>query len=216
MPSIASASGLTFAGPCAATMPCSARTPAQCVNELGALAHQEIACPKDHCARLLRLGLCRDETRRCLSDGLGIGRVILLALCKGLNIERRRRPDCRPEVPDCAAPTHGPSHKPPSPRCKANERLGTETAANETASLRNTTFPSLDADTIEVLADKGDFNATLPHWNHDNLLPLRRTTPGSKEGLPALPPDNVLFPTTAGWALLNFQQSGPRSSLFFR
>jgi hypothetical protein len=36
--------------------------------------------------------------------------------------------------------------------------------------------------------------------------------PGSKEGLPALPPDNVLFPTTAGWALLNFQQSGPRSS----
>jgi hypothetical protein len=80
--------------------------------------------------------------------------------------------------------------------------------------LRNTTFPSLDADTIEVLADKGYFNATLPHWNHDNLLPLRRTTPGSKEGLPALPPDNVRFPTTGGWALLNFQQSGPRSSLF--
>jgi hypothetical protein len=59
-------------------------------------------------------------------------------------------------------------------------------------------------DTIEALADKGYFNATLLHWNHDTLLPLRRATPGSKEGLPALPPDNVRFPTTASWAFVEF------------
>ena len=35
-------------------------TPAQCVNELGRLAYQQITHPKDHCAGLL-LGLCRNE-----------------------------------------------------------------------------------------------------------------------------------------------------------
>ena len=36
---------------------------------------------------------------------------------------------------------------------------------------------ALNANTIEVLADKSYFAATLPHGNHDNLLTLRRTTP---------------------------------------
>jgi hypothetical protein len=79
--------------------------------------------------------------------------------------------------------------------------------------LLPSTFPDPDLiDHLSVLCP--------PHIRRTGQLRLDfdqaiAVAPGSKEGLPALPPDNVRFPTTAGWALLNFQQSGPRSSLFF-
>ena len=43
---------------------------------------------------------------------------------------------------------------------------------DQLSSMAGQARDALDADTIEVLADKGYFNVTLPHGNHDNLLPF--------------------------------------------
>jgi len=51
MPSIASVSGLMFAGPCAVTMPRLARRPRNALMSC-VVAYQQTARPKDHCARL--------------------------------------------------------------------------------------------------------------------------------------------------------------------
>ena len=66
---------------------------AQRVDRLCALAHQKIACPEQHAPRLLLLRLHCHETHgrpRCrLADRLGVGRVVLLPLDVGFDINRR-------------------------------------------------------------------------------------------------------------------------------
>lgn len=67
--------------------------PAQRVDRLSALAHQEVAGAKDHGLRLLVFALDGDEAqrrpRRCLGDGLGIRCVVLLPLHMRLHVGRR-------------------------------------------------------------------------------------------------------------------------------
>ena len=66
---------------------------AQCVQTLCALTNKEVSGPKDDGARLLRFVFDRDEPHvwplRRLTDGLGVGGVILLPLHERLLIGRR-------------------------------------------------------------------------------------------------------------------------------
>lgn len=64
-----------------------------CVDELGALANQDVASPEDHCGGLLGLALHGYEPHglalRGLTDRLGIGRIVLLPLDERLHVSRR-------------------------------------------------------------------------------------------------------------------------------
>ena len=81
---------------------------AQRVDQLRALADQKIAGPEQHGARLLFLGLDRDEAHgrsaRRLGDRLRVGRVVLLALDEGFDVDGRDQPNLMAEVADGAPP----------------------------------------------------------------------------------------------------------------
>ena len=81
---------------------------AQRVDQLGTLAHQKIAGPKDHRACLLFFGLHGDKahcrTRRRLRDRLGVSCIVLLALHKRLHIDRWYQPHLMPELANLPAP----------------------------------------------------------------------------------------------------------------
>jgi hypothetical protein len=85
--------------------------PADRVDQLGALADEQVAHPVQHQRRLLRLALDRDEAHRrpChrLADGRGVGGVVLAAPEVGLDVLRRHQPDLVPELPELARPEVG-------------------------------------------------------------------------------------------------------------
>ena len=84
------------------------KMPAQGVDQLGALAHQEVARPEDHRPGLLIFGFhsnkphCRP--RRRLGDRLRVRRVVLLSLDERLDVDRRDKPDGMTEPLDLPAP----------------------------------------------------------------------------------------------------------------
>ncbi len=117
---------------------------AQGVDDLGALADQQIARPEDHGRGLLRLALHGDEPHGRalggLADRLGIGHVVLLPLDERLHVGRRDQPHLVAELADRASPV-----------VRARAGLHGDKAAGLTAKkvstcsrrsfLRNTTAP---------------------------------------------------------------------------
>ncbi len=81
---------------------------AQCVDGLGALAHQHVADLELYQARLLRLGLgqhkAHGRARHRLADRLGVRRVGLAPLDIGLHVSRRHKPDRMAEARELAGP----------------------------------------------------------------------------------------------------------------
>src|SRR5246127_2591969 len=69
------------------------QVPAKSVDALGALTHQEIARAEHDAVRLLLFGLDRNEAHawplRRFTDGLCIGRIVLLPLDERLDVDQR-------------------------------------------------------------------------------------------------------------------------------
>jgi hypothetical protein len=81
---------------------------AQGVDQLRALAHQKIAAPEQHRARLALCRLHRDKahgrTRGRLHNRFRVGCIVLLALHERLHIDRRDQPHLMPECRYLPAP----------------------------------------------------------------------------------------------------------------
>jgi hypothetical protein len=88
------------------------QVPAQGVDALDALTHQEIARPEHDGVRLLLLGLDRNKAHarplRRFTDGLGIGRVVLLPLDERLDIGRRDQAHLMAHLGDLTRPVVHP------------------------------------------------------------------------------------------------------------
>ena len=84
---------------------------AERIDQLRALANQEITGAKQHGARLLLLGLDRHIAHgrpdRRLTDGFCVGRVVLLAPDERLDIDRRNQPNFMAKSADGASPVMG-------------------------------------------------------------------------------------------------------------
>ena len=84
---------------------------AERIDQLRALANQEITGAKQHGARLLLLGLDRHEAHgrpdRRLTDGFCVRRVVLLAPDERFDIDRRNQPNFMAESLDSASPVMG-------------------------------------------------------------------------------------------------------------
>src|SRR5512133_3783832 len=82
--------------------------PAQGIDALGALTHQEITRSKNDAIRLLLLTLYRHEAHarplRRLTDGFGVGRVVLLPLDERLDVGRRDQLYAMAQLADLARP----------------------------------------------------------------------------------------------------------------
>ena len=81
---------------------------AQRIDQLRALADQEIPCPKQHGARLLFLRLDSNEAHgrsaRRLRNRFRVRRVVLLAFDKRLDVRRRDQANFMPGVADSPTP----------------------------------------------------------------------------------------------------------------
>jgi hypothetical protein len=84
---------------------------AQRIDQLRALADQEIPCPKQHGARLLFLRLDGDEAHgrpACrFRNRFRVRRVVLLAFDKKLDLRRRDQANFMPGVADSQTPVMG-------------------------------------------------------------------------------------------------------------
>ena len=80
----------------------------QGIDQLGPLAHQQIACSMLHQLTLLLGRLDRYEphgwTPHRLADRLGVGGIVLVALDVGLHILRRHQTNLMPELRQLARP----------------------------------------------------------------------------------------------------------------
>jgi len=85
--------------------------PAQGIDGLGPLPHQEIACPEHQSGSLGLLALGSDKAHGRalgrLADRLGISGIVLLALHERLDVSRWDQPDHMPERADLARPMMG-------------------------------------------------------------------------------------------------------------
>src|SRR4028118_952532 len=85
--------------------------PAQSIDGLGPLPHQQITCPEYESGGLglLTLGSHKAHGRALsrLADRLGISGIVLLALHERLHVSRRDQPDRMPERADLAGPMMG-------------------------------------------------------------------------------------------------------------
>jgi hypothetical protein len=85
--------------------------PAQGIDDLGPLPHQEIARPEhESCGLgLLAFGSHEAHGRALggLADRLGIGGIVLLPLDERLDVRRRDQPDSMPEHANLARPMMG-------------------------------------------------------------------------------------------------------------
>src|SRR5580700_5287614 len=81
---------------------------AQSIDALRALTHQEIPDSEHDAVRLLLFGLDRNEAharpRRRFTDGLGIGRIVLLPLDEWLNVGWRDQSHAMAQLADLARP----------------------------------------------------------------------------------------------------------------
>ena len=80
----------------------------QGIDQLGSLAHQQIACSMLHQSSLLLGRFDRYEPHgwppHRLADRLSVGGIVLVALDVGLHILRRHQPDLMPELRQLARP----------------------------------------------------------------------------------------------------------------
>jgi hypothetical protein len=85
----------------------------QSVDTLRPLSHQHVASSEHDPACLLRFIFYRNKSHArplcCLTDRLGIGRVVLLPLHERLDIGGRYQPDCVAQPPNLPTPVMRPS-----------------------------------------------------------------------------------------------------------
>src|SRR6516162_10936026 len=84
------------------------QVPAQSVDALGALPHQEVPGSKHDAVRLLLFALDRNETHArplgCFTDGLCIGGIVLLSLDERLDVGRRDQAHVMTQLSDLTRP----------------------------------------------------------------------------------------------------------------
>src|SRR5271165_5000847 len=78
------------------------------IDQLGALAHQQVAYAMLHQSTLLLRRLDRNEpngwTPHCLADSLGVGGIVFVALDVSLYILRRHQPNLVAELRQLTCP----------------------------------------------------------------------------------------------------------------
>src|SRR5215831_13275180 len=108
------------------------QVPAKGVDALGALPHQEIAGAEHDAVRLLLFGFDRNKAharpRGRFTDGLCIGRIVLLPLDERLDVARRDQAHIMTQLSDLTRPVVRPGtgfHRDHAPgwRCEETEKL---------------------------------------------------------------------------------------------
>src|ERR1700722_19375418 len=108
------------------------QVPAESVDALGALTHQEITGSKHDAVRLLLFGLDRNEAHARplgrFTDGLCIGGIVLLPLDERLDVGRRDQAHMMAQLSDLTRPvmrTGTRFHRDDAPglRCSETEKL---------------------------------------------------------------------------------------------
>src|SRR5215471_1092562 len=124
------------------------QVPAQSVDALGALTHQEIAGAEHDAVRLLLFGLDRNEAHawplRRFTDGLCIGRIVLLPLDERLDVDRRDQAHMMAQLSDLTRPVVRPGtgfHRDDAPACAARKPRSFARVMR----LRNSTCPAASA-----------------------------------------------------------------------
>src|SRR5215831_13315793 len=111
------------------------QVPAQSVDALGALTHQEIAGAEHDAVRLLLFGLDRNEAHawplRRFTDGLCIGRIVLLPLDEWLDVDRRDQAHMMAQLSDLTRPVVRAGTGFPSRRRTGLALLGNREASRE-------------------------------------------------------------------------------------
>src|SRR6516164_5048901 len=171
------------------------QVPAKSVDALGALPHQEIAGSEHDAVRLLLSGLDRNEAHARplgrLTDGLGIGRIVLLPSDERLDVGRRDQAHMMAQLSDLTRPV---------------VRAGTGFHRNDTRGLRREKTEKLPASdalakqhmpgTIrsmylehvlrDVQTDRGSLlHGRLLRWQFDTVTLAHRCRRGASTPSPA-------------------------------
>src|SRR6516162_3112934 len=160
------------------------QVPAKSVDALGALTHQEIAGSEYNAVRLLLFGLDRNEAHawplRRFTDGLCIGRIVLLPLDERLDVGRRDQPHMMAQLSDLTRPivrTGTSFHRDDAPglRCEETEKLRASDALAKqhmpggirSMYLENV-LPDVQTDRVNL------FHGRLLRWQFDTVTLAHR------------------------------------------
>src|SRR5215813_164522 len=171
------------------------QVPAQSVDALGALTHQEIAGAEHDAVRLLLFGLDRNEAHawplRRFTDGLCIGRIVLLPLDERLDVDRRDQAHMMAQLSDLTRPVVRPGtgfHRNDAPRlrCYETEKLRASDALAEQhmpGSIRSMQVEHVFRD---VQTDRGSLlHGRLLRWQFDTATLAHRCRRGASTPSPS-------------------------------
>src|SRR6516165_2756162 len=164
------------------------QVPAQSVDALGALPHQEIAGSKHDAVRLLLFGLDRNEAHarplRRFTDGLGIGGIVLLPLDERLDVNRRDQAHMMAQLSDLTRPVMRTGigfHREDAPglRCSETKKLYPSDALAKEHMPGTIRSMHLEHVLRDVQTDRGSLlHGRLLRWQFDTVTLARRCRRG--------------------------------------
>src|SRR5215469_18173244 len=165
------------------------QVPAQSVDALGALAHQQIAGSKDDAVGLLLFALDPNKAHarplRRFTDGLGIGGIVLLPLDERLDVDRRDQAHMMSQLGDLTRPVVRAGtgfHRDDAPglRREETEKLGASDALAKQHMPRIIRSMHLEHVLRDVQTDRGSLlHGRLLWWQFDTVTLAHRCRPGA-------------------------------------
>src|SRR5215469_10538378 len=165
------------------------QVPAKGVDALGALTHQEIAGAEHDAVRLLLFGFDRNEAHARplgrFTDGLCIGRIVLLPLDERLDVARRDQAHIMTQLSDLTRPVVRPGtgfHRDDAPglRREETEKLGARDALAKQHMPRIIRSMHLEHVLRDVQTDRGSLlHGRLLWWQFDTVTLAHRCRPGA-------------------------------------
>src|SRR6516165_2610209 len=187
------------------------QVPAQSVDALGALPHQEIAGSEHDAVRLLLFGLDRNKAHarplRRFTDGLCISRIVLLPPDERLDVGWCDQAHVMAQLTDLTRPvvrTGTGFHRDDAPglRCEKTEKLHASDALAKEHMPGTIRSMHLEHLLRDVQTDRGSLlHGRLLRWQFDTVTLARRcrrgaSTPSPRRSMCAMTvPDWAEFPT---------------------
>src|SRR6201987_4839998 len=170
------------------------QVPAQSVDALGALTHQEVPGSKHDAVRLLLFGLDRNEAHArplgCFTDGLRIGGLVLLSLDERLDVGRRDQAHVMTQLSDLTRPvvrtgTGFYRDDAPGLRCEETEQLRASDALAKQHMPGSIRSMHLKHVLRDVQADRANLlHGRLLRWQFDTATLAHRCRRGASTPSP--------------------------------